>query len=481
MSASRQAITSSLRWISAAKLSGQLVNWAITFVVLRLLAPSDYGMMAMATVFVSFISMFADMGLGVAVIQSRECSRERLSEIFGAVLLLNITLTVLLALLAGPIAYFYDEPRLAEVLRVLSLQFTIAAFSAMPRAWLQREMRFKAFSAIEVSGALLTGITTLVLAWMGHGVWSLVLGNMIGIIWPALLANWLAPLKVWPSFRFAESAEMLKVGRNVTTSRVLWYFISQADVFIVGKLLGKELLGFYSVAIQLSSMPMSKVMSIVNQVALSGFAHIQDDRTAVRQGVLQGVMVIAFVAFPLFWGMSSVAVELVAVVLGDRWQEAVLPLQIIPLVIPLRMIVNYVSTAAQGIGKSEVDVRNTLQGFLIMPPAIFFGAHYGLVGVCFAWLIVVPYLFIGNVKRLVGVFNVSVYEFYSYLIFPFFLSLCMYVVVFVVRFFLQGSIAGFLLLCILVLVGVTTYLGGFYLIGRERLHNVMRIIFQLSR
>ena len=476
MSSSLQAITSSLRWISAAKLAGQLVNWAITFMVLRLLSPSDYGMMAMATVFVSFISMFADMGLGVAVIQSKQCSRERLSEIFGAVLLLNISLSVLLALLAAPIANFYDEPRLTDVLRVLSLQFTIAAFSAMPRAWLQREMRFKAFSAIEVSGALLTGLTTLVLAWMGYGVWSLVLGNMVGIVWPALLANWLAPLKVWPSFRFAESAEMLKVGRNVTTSRVLWYFMSQADVFIVGKLLGKELLGFYSVAIQLSSMPMSKVMSIVNQVALSGFARIQDDRAAVRQGVLQGVTVIAFIAFPLFWGMSSVAAELVTVVLGDRWQQAVLPLQLIPLVIPLRMVSVYMSTAVQGIGRSDVDVRNTFQGALVMPLAFLIGCQWGLMGVCLAWILVIPLLYLSNIRRLLLTMEIAPREFLRALAQPVAIAALMYLAVFSMHGLLQPLIPALPLLLAQAAAGALVYAGIYWIFARDSALQVMRFV-----
>lgn len=444
--------------------------------VLRLLAPSDYGIMAMATIFVSFISMFADMGLGVALIQSKECSRERLAEIFGAVLLLNVSLTILLALLAGPIAHFFDEPRLINVLRVLSLQFTIAAFSSMPKAWLQREMRFKAFSFMELSGSLLTGVSTLLLAWQHFGVWALVLGNMVGIIWPVLLANWLAPLKIWPRFNFAESAEMLRVGRNVTTSRVLWYFMSQVDVFIVGKLLGKEMLGFYSVAIQLSSMPMTKVMSVVNQVALSGFARIQDDRIAVRRAVLQGVTAIAFIAFPLFWGMASVASELVVVVLGDQWQLAVLPLQLVPLVVPLRMISVYMTTAVQGIGRSDVDVRNTFLGALVMPSAFLIGCQWGLVGVCLAWVLAIPLLYIRNIQRLLQAMDILPPEFLRALAQPGMMAAFMSVAVFLVHSLFLPLLSAFPLLILQTVVGVLIYMGSYWFFAREGVMQMIRFV-----
>lgn len=476
MSALRSSIASSLRWIYSAKLFAQLLNWGITFMVLRLLAPSDYGLMAMAAVFVSFISMFADMGLGVAVIQSKECSRERLAEIFGAVLLLNVSLTALLALLAGPIAQFFDEPRLVDVLRVLSLQFTIAAFSAMPKAWLQREMRFKAFSFMEVSGSLLTGVSTLLFAWQGFGVWALVLGNMIGIAWPALMANWLAPLKVWPSFNFVESAEMLRVGRNVTTSRVLWYFMSQVDVFIVGKLLGKEMLGFYSVAIQLSSMPMTKVMSVVNQVALSGFARIQDDRFAVRQAVLQGVTAIAFIAFPIFWGMASVAAELVVVVLGEQWQQAVLPLQLVPLVVPLRMISVYMTTAAQGIGRSDVDVRNTFLGALVMPSAFLVGCQWGLVGVCLAWVLAMPLLYVRNIHCLLQAMDISPPDFLRALVQPGLIAAMMSAAVYLAHSLFLPLLPALPLLLLQTAVGLLIYMGIYWIFAREDIMQVIRFV-----
>ena len=256
----------------------------------------------------------------------------------------------------------------------------------------------------------------------------------------------------------------------------MWFFMSQADVFIVGKVLGKEALGFYSVAIQLSAMPMNKVMAIVNQVALSGFARIQDDKATVVRSIVGGVGVIAFVAFPLFWGMSSVAQEIVTVVLGAKWVPSTLPLQLIPLIIPLRMIANYVSTAVQGIGRPDIDVRNTLQGFLLMPPAFYIGCQFGLIGVCLAWVLVIPALFVSNMKRLLEAAGVPLREFYTHLKLPLLISLGMYAMVALVRYLLPEQAGAVLFLALLVATGAATYAGTYWVVGRESFLNVLRVI-----
>lgn len=476
MQATRSSIVSSLRWISIAKLSGQVLNWGMTFVVLRLLVPDDYGLMAMATVFVSFMYMFADLGLGVAVIQARDCPKERLAEVFGAMLLLNVSLCLLLMLAAPLISQFFNEPRLTAVLRVLSLQFVLGALASIPRAMLQREMHFKVFSMIEVSGALVSGLTTIVMAWLGYGVWALVGGTLASTIWSGVWVNLAAPLRIWPRFTFAESRQLLAIGGNVTLSRVMWFFMSQADVFIVGKVLGKEALGFYSVAIQLSAMPMNKVMTIINQVALTGFARIQDDKETVIRSIVAGVGVISFIAFPLFWGMSSVAQEIVAVVLGAKWSQAALPLQLIPLIIPLRMLGSYMSTAVQGIGRPDIDVRNTFQGMLLMPPAFYVGCLFGLPGVSIAWLLVVPLLFVGNMKRLLEAAGVPLQDFYANLKLPLAISLGMYAMVALIRYLLPLDVGAVVSLVLLVATGATAYAGTFWVVGRERFLNVLRVV-----
>ena len=137
-----------------------------------------------------------------------------------------------------------------------------------------------------------------------------------------------------------------------------WGPRAQADVFIAGKFLGKDLLGVYSVAMQLASLPVQRVTAIVSQVAFPVFARIQDDPALAGQHLIKGVRLLSFLAFPMLWGISSIASEIVTVLLGAKWESAIVPLRIIALVMPLMIVVPVVSTVVQSLGRGDVIVRN---------------------------------------------------------------------------------------------------------------------------
>src|SRR5665647_184336 len=132
----RSQALSGLRWTASVRLVSQVITWAITLVVIRLLTPADYGLLAMATVFVSFLAMFSELGLGAALVQKADVDDELLKRAFGVILVIHFSLAALLMLSAPLIGDFYNEPRVVPVIRVLSLQFVLAGFSVIPDAQL---------------------------------------------------------------------------------------------------------------------------------------------------------------------------------------------------------------------------------------------------------------------------------------------------------------------------------------------------------
>ena len=196
----RSQVLSGFRWTATVRLLSQMITWAITLVVIRLLTPTDYGLLAMATVFIAFLSMFSEFGLGPAVVQKRDVDDELLRRVFGLVLVIHVSLTGMLVLGAPLIASFYAEPRVVPVVQVLALQFIIAAFSVVPDAQLQRRMEFRNRSLLDLSGAMVGSATTLTMAFMGAGVWALVTGSLLGALWRTIGINWLSPFVRWPDF-----------------------------------------------------------------------------------------------------------------------------------------------------------------------------------------------------------------------------------------------------------------------------------------
>ena len=147
----RSQVLTGFRWTATVRFLSQVLAWAITLLVVRLLAPADYGLLAMATVFVAFLTMFSEFGLGPAVVQRRDIDDPLLKRVFGVILIVHASLTLVLVLAAPLIAEFYREPRVAPVVRVLSLQFMISAFVVIPDAMLQRRMEFKHRSLLDFS------------------------------------------------------------------------------------------------------------------------------------------------------------------------------------------------------------------------------------------------------------------------------------------------------------------------------------------
>lgn len=460
------------------RLVSQVITWAITLIVIRLLSPADYGLLAMAAVFVSFLSMFSEFGLGAAVVQQAEVDQRLLKRVFGVILVIHFALAALLVLAAPLIATFYAEPRVIPVIRVLSLQFVLAAFAVIPDAQLQRRMEFRNRSLLDLSGAIIASVTTLAMAWAGAGVWALVTGSILSQAWKTIGINWLSPFRHWPDFSVKGMRSLLRFGGHISVAQVFWMAFSQVDMLICAKLLGKEVLGFYSVAMHLASLPGQRISGLVNQVAFPTFSRMQNDLHKVGTNVLSGTRILSVFAFPVLWGMSSIAPEIVEVILGTKWAPSVVPLQVLALVIPLRIVGNFVQVALQGIGRSDIVLRNAIWASLIAPPAFFIGANWGgLSGLSLAWLFVSPLVIIQGMTRGLPALGLQLGDLAISLMPAAGAGLVMYGVVYATRHYLslveQG---GVLRLCILVGVGALAYCTASFGLNRKGMQEVREMM-----
>ncbi|MCC7486340.1 MAG: lipopolysaccharide biosynthesis protein [Burkholderiales bacterium] len=395
----RARVLTGLKWAAIARVLVQTANWCITLVVIRLLTPGDYGLLAMAGVFLSIVAMFAEAGLGSALIQSREADEATVRAVFGAVILVNSTLYVIIFGAAPLVAAYFGEERLVALMRVLGLQMVLGILGVVPYAVLLRALDFRRLSMIGVCSNVLGGLTTLALALSGHGVWSIVLGQIAAQIVSLTAVNRAARVFPRPDFSLSHARGAIAYGWKVTGSRLLWSLYTQADVFIAGKLLGRDLVGLYSVSMHLASLPLQKITSILNAVSFPAFATLRDDRPRAALYVLKAVRLTGFVGFPVAWGIAAVSPEAVRVVLGATWEEAVVPLQLISLVVPLRMVSALLQPATDGIGRPDVGLKSTLFAFVLMPPAFYLGCRWGVAGLSAAWLACYPLVAMQNVHR----------------------------------------------------------------------------------
>ena len=468
----RHQILSGLRWSAGVRLGGQLFTWAVTLVVVRLLSPEDYGLLSMAMVFIGFLSMVAEFGLGPAIVQKPDVTDAELRKAFGLVLVIHMSLCAVLALAAPLIAAFFSEPRLTLLVRVLTVVFLISAFQVLPNALLQRRMEFRRRSLNDFVATILGSVTTLAGALLSWGVWALVAGSFVTQLWKSVGLNLIMPYLRWPDLRFVGVRQLLVFGGNLSITNILWFLFSQADVVIGGKWLGKELLGFYTVAAHLASLPNQRISGIINQVAFPAFARMQDDLPKVGASLLKGVRILSFISFPALWGLASVAPEFVSVILGGKWQPAVPTLMVVALVMPLRMVSNFVPTAIQGVGRSDVVLKTVIFATVVAPASMLVGIQWGLIGLTLAWLVWAPLVFLFSMIRSLPVVGLRTGELLRAMLGPAIASSIMVAVVLVARFLLEHRIFGSWRLAALVLVGALSYIGGSWAFNREGVREV---------
>ena len=406
-------VLSALRWAIAGNFLASAYTWGVSIYVIRLLEPKDYALMAIALVITGLATMLREAGMGDLIIQKQGVPEPLLRQIFGLIILLNLFFYVAIYGSAPFLAEFFEEPRLVSVLRILSLVLLIGMFGALPDALLRQALNFKPMAHSKIVGALAGSTATLIFAYSGFGVWSLVYGQILTVVTSTLALFAARPVLMMPSFRLTGVASTFTFGGTVTAERILWFLQTRSDIFIVGKVLGSVALGFYSVAQSIATMPMSKVGSIVNRVAFPAYSELQSNKALLSSSFLKAAQINALLFFPALWGISAIAGDMVPVVLGQKWIPAAVLLQIICLAIPIRSLAFMLSPALIGLGRPNVALRNVATDFVILSCALLIGTYWGTVGVCVAWLFGAPLSFTINLRRSMPIIGASIMELLS--------------------------------------------------------------------
>lgn len=471
----RQKVLSSFAWMGLAQFFGQLVSWAATIVVIRLLDPSDYGVMAMATVFLSFLLMLSDLGIGAAIVQAEQITENDARVIQGFIIVFNVVAFVITLAGSGLIAAFFDEPLLVPIINTLSSCFILMAVYIYPQAMLQRELKYDRKAKVDFVSMSVGALVPLGCAVLGFGVWSLVAGTIAIHVLRAIGFNIAHRGILWPSWSLSQGGGFLRFGGIIVIERILWFLYTNLDVMIAGKLLGKHLLGYYSVALTLAALPLAKVLPIVNQVSFSAFSRIQHDRERVSDNVLRAIRYGFALFLPVLWGMALVAPDGIPMVLGENWNILVVPFQLIAVILPLKAVATLLPPALFGIGKPAVSAVNMGITASIMAVAFYLGALSGLTGLAISWLVAYPFAFAIIVFRSLPVLGVRFGAFWQSVRPTLLSGLVMVGVVSAVRAGLANSESLFRLLAS-VASGALAYFGMMQILDRKALIELRRLL-----
>jgi PST family polysaccharide transporter len=407
-----RAFAGGLAWTAGAKWLAQIVTWASLLIIARLLAPSDFGLVAMTTVYFGLMNVLAEFGIGQAVVNLRELQRPVLAQLNTICFLIGIVSFGFSAAVAPLVAAFFRSPQLVPVLIVTSLGFFTTALRIVQTGVIQRGMNYRLLSLIDAVQFIVQALSSVALAALGFGYWSLVFGGLAGTAAAAALA--IASVKVsYATPRLQEIRTALGFGSHIVAARIAWYSYSRADVIVGGRVLGQGPLGVYTLATNIASLPGEKITTTIMRVTGPLFARVQDDRAALRRYLLIATESISFLTFPAVVGLASVADLLVAVALGDKWAGVVAPLRWLTFYTGFRTINSFIHQALTALRQTAFTMHVSFLTLAVMPVAFYIGSYWGTAGIAAAWTFVFPFTTIPLYVRLFRLIQLRPSEYLS--------------------------------------------------------------------
>ncbi|MEX2232409.1 MAG: lipopolysaccharide biosynthesis protein [Cyclobacteriaceae bacterium] len=325
-------------WVGLGSGVQVVLKIGVLAVLARLITPNDFGLMGIALIVIEFAKMISHMGVGPALVQRKEVERRHLVTGFTLSLLIGGFFAFLLLLTSPYIAVFFGMPELKKALQVLSVVFVIDSFTLIAQALMQRSMKFKMSSAIEVTSYIIGyGAVGIFLGHLGWGVWALVAASLGQSLVLTALLLFVQPFPKVFGFELKAFRELIFFGGGFTIAKIANYLATQGDNLVVGRMLGATALGIYGRAYQFMVMPASLFGNALDKALFPAMAKVQDHQARLAKAYLTGVSLIALIAFPCSIMMFFLAPEIVMLLLGPDWTEVILPFQILACSLFFRM------------------------------------------------------------------------------------------------------------------------------------------------
>jgi O-antigen/teichoic acid export membrane protein len=468
-------VRSAVIWRSGSQILAQLVQWAATFLVIRILDPHDYGLFAMTGVIMVFLNLLNGYGLASGLIQKPDIGPREIRQLFGMLIVLNFSLGIAQFALAPLAADYYRQDIVTQLLRVQALVYFTTPFVALPYALLSRAMDFRLQARINIVASMASAAAALCGALAGLGVWTLVFAPMVMFavraIGMAITLEWLC----WPSFDFRGAGDLARFGGVMAAGQLFWFVQSQADVFIAGRYFSAHDLGIYTTSLFLTQIFVAKFVPPLNEVAFSAYARMQDDVSAMGRAFVKSVGIIMVASLPFYAGLAATAEPLVRTMLGDKWIAAVPIVRLLALAMPFMTLQVLISPACDARGRPGIGVRNGAVGAVILGAAFLIGVRYGLSGLALAWIAAYPLYLAISLWRSLDVIGTNVRALAGVIAAPLLAATVMGGSVVLVDHTLPAMTAP-ARLTILVLVGTLVYVGWLLLFARGLVRDLLAIV-----
>ncbi len=370
-------VISNLVWRFAERCGAQLVSFIVSIVLARILAPEDYGTIALVTVFTAILQVFVDSGLGTALIQKKDADEIDFSSVFYFNFVVCLILYLGMFAAAPFIADFYGDVTLVPVIRILSLTIVISGVKGIQQAYVSRNMLFKRFFFSTIGGTIFSAVLGIAMAYAGFGIWALVAQQLSNTFIDTLILWITVRWRPTKSFSWTRLKYLLSFGWKLLVSSLLDTAYNNLRNLIIGKMYSSSDLAFYNQGDKFPKVIVTNINASIDSVLLPTMSSAQDDKERVKQMTRRAIKTSTYVMAPLMMGLAFCAEPIVSLVLTDKWLPCVPFLRIFCITYMFWPVHTANLNAINAMGRSDwflrLEIIKKIMGMTILLSTMWFG------------------------------------------------------------------------------------------------------------
>lgn len=385
----KQQTVNGVKWNVVSTSFSMIVQIIKLSILTYLLDKSDFGLIAIAMMVISFTDIFSELGLTVAVIHKQDITNDQYSSIYWMNIISSILVFTLLWLISPLVSKFYSEPLLTKIIPLLGIQILLNGFGKMFQTIKTKNMEFGFLSKVRMLSVFAGFVATIIMAYYKMGVYSLVYGQLIQVLvnQGIFALSGLSTTKIRFHFRLSEIIDFIKIGSYQLGAQILDFLSSKIDVILIGRFFGMDELGIYNIAKDLMLKPYQVISSLVNSVASSAFSKIQNNIIAIKENYKKIVKVISLICIVIYAIMFVFADTITEILYAPEFSEVATFLRILVFIGIICSINGQASILQVALGRTDIGFKWTLIRVVSYLSVILVSSYFTIYTVAYSQLI----------------------------------------------------------------------------------------------
>ncbi len=436
MSSIKKQLFSGVFYTALSKYSGIVVSLIVTAILARLLSPDDFGVVAIASVVISFFNIFTDIGLSAAIIQHKNLSKQDLSDLFTFTFWCGIILAGGFFILSIPIANYYEHSILSNICKILSVNLFFSSVSIVPNALFYKNKEFRYIAIRSLSIQFAGGIFSVVFALLGGGIYALLINPVLSCILLFIISIKRYPQRLSLFFNISPIRKIFSYSVYQFLFGTIVYFSRNLDKLLIGKYLNMTALGYYEKSYRLMMLPLQNITQVITPVMHPILSDLQDDKRQLTSAHEKIVKILAAIGFPLSVFLFFSAREIILFLFGEQWIPSISVFQILSLSVGMQIVLSSSGSIFQAAGDTKSLFVCGLFSALINTIGILLGVFYFKTLDAIAISINITVL-LGFIQSYIYMYVVtlkqSIYPFIKLFVLPLIISLVFVIVFFIIN------------------------------------------------